>query len=239
MDEARHRGPRGAAEQVRRSYSSGGRVVAFATALTFVCCGRGDSSSARPDSALRSAATEQPDTIGDSVTGTVDPTTRQPSEAGAMPATLSEVRTALRGGSAVRVVFQFAESQLPGYTIAYANQPPSSCGSGKAVDIEGKAYLAVRLSPAQAHAARGSDQVATAGPTDRRGALGPLLQLTQTCDFEGVVQWVLGLREQLPYRVFALAAPTRLVIDVFPDGKARRADSTPKPNDESDYQAAP
>jgi hypothetical protein len=156
-----------------------------------------------------------------------------------MPATLSEVRTALQGDSAVRVVFQFAESRPPGYTIAYANEPPTSCGSGKRVDVAGKAYLAVRLSPAQAHAARGSDQVATAGPPDRRLALGPLYQLTQTCDFEGVVQWVLGLRDQLPYRAFTLTAPTRLVIDVFTDGKARRADTTPAPNDESDYRAVP
>lgn len=212
--------------------------MTLATVLTFVCCGRGDSSSVHADSAPRSAAAEQPDTARESVTGTVEPTTRQPSEAGGMPATLSEVRTALRGDSAVRVVFQFAESGLPGYTIAYANQPPTSCGSGNRVDVAGKAYLAVRLSPAQAHAARGSDQVATAGPPDRRPALGPLYQLTQTCDFEGVVHWVLGLREQLPYRAFALSAPTRLVIDVVTDGKVRRADSPP-PNDESDYQAAP
>lgn len=139
----------------------------------------------------------------------------------------------------MRVVFQFAESRVPGYTVAYTNQPPTSCGSGNRVDVAGKAYLAVRLSPAQAHAARGSDQVATAGPPDRRLALGPLHQLTQTCDFEGVVQWVLGLRAQLPYRAFTLTAPSRLVIDVLTDGKARRLDSTPAPNDESDSDAAP
>jgi hypothetical protein len=222
--------------------------VALATALTLVCCGRADSSSGGSDSALRSAAAPpsgsvaaapQPDTTGDGIIRTVGPTTHQPSDDGGMPATLSEVRTALRGDSSVRVVFQFAESRLPGYTIAYANQPPTSCGSGKGVDVTGKAYLAVRLSPAQAHAARGPDQVATAEPRDRRPALGPLHQLTQTCDFEGVVQWVLGLREQLPYRAFELAGPTRLVIDVFTDGRARRAGSTPEPNDESDYQAAP
>lgn len=213
--------------------------MAFATALTFVGCARGDSSFARSDSARPPAPASQPDTTGGGITATVAQSTREPSEAGGMPATLSEVRTALQGDSAVRVVFQFAESRVPGYTVAYTNQPPTSCGSGNRVDVAGKAYLAVRLSSAQAHTARGSDQVATAAPSDRRPALGPLHQLTQTCDFEGVVQWVLGLREQLPYRVFALAAPTRLVIDVFPDGKARRADSTPKPNDESDYQAAP
>lgn len=156
-----------------------------------------------------------------------------------MPSTLSEVRTALRGDGAVRIVFQFAESRLPGYTIAYAKQAPASCGSGKRVEVAGKSYLAVRLSPAQGHAARGSDQVATAGPPDRRLALGPLYQLTQTCDFEGVVQWVLGLQEQLPYRAFTLSAPTRLVIDVLTDGRARPADSTPVPNDESDYRAVP
>lgn len=211
----------------------------FATALTFVGCGRGDSSSARSDSAPRSTATPPPDTTVDSITGTVEPTTRHAAEAGGMPATLSEVRTALQGDSAVRVVFQFAESRLPGYTIAYANEPPTSCGSGKRVDVAGKAHLAVRLSPAQAHAARGEDQVATAGPPDRRPALGALQQLTQTCDFEGVVQWVLGLREQLPYGAFTLSAPTRLVIDVFTNGKARRVDATSPPNDESDSQAAP
>ena len=211
----------------------------FATALTFVGCGRGDSSSARSNSAPGSAAIPPPDTTVDGVTGTVEPTTRQASEAGGMPVTLSEVRTALQGDSAVRVVFQFAESRLPGYTIAYANEPPTSCGSAKRVDVAGKAHLAVRLSPAQAHAARGEDQVATAGPPDRRLTLGPLLQLTQTCDFEGVVQWVLGLREQLPYRAFTLIVPTRLVIDVFTRGSARRGDSAAAPNDESDYLAAP
>jgi hypothetical protein len=213
--------------------------VAFAMALMFVGCGRGDSSSARSDSAPRPASVPQPEAKGDSITGTVEPTTRQPSESGAMPATLTEVRTAPQRDSTVRVVFQFAESRLPGYTIAYANEPPTSCGSGNRVDVAGKAYLAVRLSPAQAHAARGSDQVATAGPPNRRPALGPLLQLTQTCDFEGVVQWVLGLREQLPYRAFTLEAPTRLVIDVFTGGSARGADATPAPNDESDRPAAP
>jgi len=156
-----------------------------------------------------------------------------------MPAALIEVRIALRGDTAVRVVFQFAESRLPGYTIAYTNQPPTSCGSGERVGVAGPAYLVVRLSPAQAHAARGSDQVPTAGPPDRRPALGPLHQLTQTCDFEGVVQWVLGLREQLPYRAFTLIVPTRLVIDVFTRGSARRGDSAAAPNDESDYLAAP
>lgn len=220
--------------------------MAVVIALAFVSCGRDDASSARSDRAAAVAprpgsvaAAPPPDTTGDGVIGTVEPTTRQPPEDGGMPATLSEVRTSLRGDSAVRVVFQFAESRLPGYAIAYANQPPTSCGSGKRIDVAGKAYLAVRLSPAQAHETRGADQVATAGPRDRRPALGPLQQLTQTCDFEGVVQWVLGLREQLPYRAFTLSSPTRLVIDVLSDGRARRADATPAPNDESDSQAPP
>jgi hypothetical protein len=50
---------------------------------------------------------------------------------------------------------------------------------------------------------------------------------------------VLGLRAQLPYRAFSLSAPTRLVIDVFTYGNARRVDATSAPNDESDSQAAP
>ena len=180
-------------------------TVVSAAVLTSISCGREDSSLPRSD---RGAV------------GTLEATIREPSDSGGMPATLRDVRTALQGDSAVRVVFEFAEPRLPGYSIGYSTQPPTACGSGKALAIEAKAYLGVRLSPAQAHTARGEEQVATAEPRDRRPALGPLDRLIETCDFEGVVQWVLGLRERLPYRAFTLKAPTRLVIDLLTDSSA-------------------
>lgn len=192
---------------MRGSHTSIVRVagVVFAAVLTSAGCGGDDSSFPRAD---RGAV------------GTVESTIREPADSGGMPATLRDVRTALQGDSAVRVVFEFAESRLPGYSIGYSTQPPTACGSGQAFAVEAKAYLGVRLSPAQAHAARGQDQIATAEPRDRRPALGPLDRLIETCDFEGVVQWVLGLRERLPYRSFTLEAPTRLVIDVLTDTSA-------------------
>jgi hypothetical protein len=110
-----------------------------------------------------------------------------------------------------RVVFEFATAPLPGYRIAYADDPVRDCGSGETVNVRGASRLTVRLSPAQAHTEQG---IATVKELERHLALPVLQELELTCDFEADVSWVLGLAARRPYRVSELAAPPRLVVDI-------------------------
>lgn len=111
----------------------------------------------------------------------------------------------------VRAIFEFRGAVLPGYHAGYLPRGARECGSGRPASIAGKAWLELRMSPARAHGAQGQSPALS---TDQTPRLGPLVQLHQTCDFEGVVSWVLGLQRRAPYRVRELDHPARLVMDV-------------------------
>lgn len=140
--------------------------------------------------------------------GTTDPIEKARS---APPvAILREVRAAGHQGYD-RLVFEFSEGPLPGYHIEYAGGAVHECGSGREIDLSGENRLIVRLEPAQAHDDRGN---ATIEERRLTPALGTLKELSITCDFEGQVEWVLGLAARAPYRVIELGEPPRLVLDV-------------------------
>jgi len=124
--------------------------------------------------------------------------------------TLAEVRAAAHPGYD-RVVFQLSDGELPGYRVEYIDRPVRLCGSGEAVEVAGDGWLSVRLEPARAHDERGNATV-----TDRRRSPGLALvrELRSTCDFEGQVEWVLGVAAPNPFRVLELSDPARLVVDV-------------------------
>lgn len=109
-----------------------------------------------------------------------------------------------------RTVFEF-EGGVPGYHIEYIDEPVRQCGSGKPVPLAGDGWLEVRLSPARAHTEAGAATIAERSLTPE---LPVLHALTQTCDFEGVVTWVLGLDAPNRYRIAELSDPARLVVDV-------------------------
>ncbi len=108
-----------------------------------------------------------------------------------------------------RLTFQF-DGGLPGYQISYLEELPSECGSGLTVQMQGVAFLQVRLAPAAAHDDTGSPTLAS---TDLTPGLTQLLEARQVCDFEGVVTWVLGLNADTDFRVFAIG-DSILVVDV-------------------------
>lgn len=110
-----------------------------------------------------------------------------------------------------RVVFTFDGTALPGYRVEYVGRPIRQCGSGNAVDVPGQGWLRVRFEPSRAH-----DDAGNATITDRNRApgLSNLVALRLTCDFEGQVEWVLGLNSPEPYRVLELSNPARIVVDV-------------------------
>ena len=109
-----------------------------------------------------------------------------------------------------RVVWEL-DGSMPGAHVEYVDQPVRACGSGEPVPLPGDAWLEVRMSPANAHTDAGRATIA-----ERRRATGlpVVLEIVQTCDFEAVVSWVLGVRSPEPFRLTRLDDPSRLVVDV-------------------------
>jgi hypothetical protein len=124
-------------------------------------------------------------------------------------AVLRDVRT---GDQATfdRVVFEFEGTTLPDAEIKVVERP-IQCGSGLPVQVAGKVYLQVRLTPAQAHTEEGKPTLTNRG---RKLNLPILREVRQICDFEGEVTWILGLAERREHKTMELQGPTRLVIDI-------------------------
>ena len=74
-------------------------------------------------------------------------------------------------------------------------------------------WLSIRLSPAQAHDERGR---ATLRDRVIRPSVANIVEMRMVCDFEGQVEWVLGVRSPGEFRVLQLFDPARLAIDVAP-----------------------
>lgn len=125
------------------------------------------------------------------------------------PVTLREVRTARNEGFD-RLVLQFDGDQVPGYHVEYVDKPVIKCGSGDPTELAGQGWLQVRVQPAQAH--EGAQPTVT--ERERKPGLPIVQELELTCDFEGEVTWVLGVKSPNKYRVMELKEPTRLVVDV-------------------------
>lgn len=109
-----------------------------------------------------------------------------------------------------RVVFEF-EQGVPGYHLEYIDKPVRACGSGDVVILEGDGWLQVRFYPAQAHTDEGAP---TIGERELAPKLDIIREVERTCDFEGVVTWVVGTASPNRYRVFELHDPPRLVLDI-------------------------
>lgn len=124
-------------------------------------------------------------------------------------AVLRDVRTGDQQ-SFDRVVFEFEGTTLPDAEIKVVERP-IQCGSGLPVQVAGKVYLQVRLTPAQAHTEEGKPTLANRG---RKLSLPILREVRQICDFEGEVTWILGLAERREHKIMELQGPIRLVIDI-------------------------
>lgn len=79
--------------------------------------------------------------------------------------------------------------------------------SGQPVTLMGSAGILVTIHGADGH-------TAYKGPTDIKPGYSVLLEARQVQDFEGTVQWGLGLSKSACYRAFFLANPQRFVIDI-------------------------
>jgi hypothetical protein len=126
------------------------------------------------------------------------------------PVTLRDVRVGVNQGFD-RVVLEFLGSGVPGYRVEYVDRPVHHCGSGDPVPLAGDAWLAITLRGTQAHTDQGR---ATVGQRERHLDMPIVKELEFTCDFEGVVEIVLGVSRPNRYRITELQNPTRLIIDI-------------------------
>jgi hypothetical protein len=115
-----------------------------------------------------------------------------------------------------RVVFEFRE-HLPGYRVEYVDGPLSEDGSGNPVEIDGTAFLVVRMEPASGFDLSVPEgELVYTGPRRLSGAdagAATVREVVRTGDFEAVLTWAIGTNGVTPFKVSTLGSPSRLVID--------------------------
>jgi hypothetical protein len=115
-----------------------------------------------------------------------------------------------------RVVFEFRNA-LPGYRVEYVEGPLREDGSGNPVELEGSAYLVVRMEPASGFDLSVPEgELVYVGPRVLSGAEAgavTVVEVARTGDFEGVLTWAIGVHGRTPFVVTTLDDPDRLAID--------------------------
>lgn len=127
-------------------------------------------------------------------------------------ALLSAVRAARHEGFD-RVVFQFRNA-LPGYDVRYVPKPVRQDGSGRVVPVDGAYVVRIRMENAlDADLTQSTAPLTYRGPRRLSPPTPELAELVRAGGFEGILVWAAGLRDRVDFRVTALHAPPRLVID--------------------------
>ncbi len=112
-----------------------------------------------------------------------------------------------------RVVFEF-RNVLPGYDVRYVTRPAHQDASGKPVSIAGNYIVRIRMQNAfDADLTKPSAPATYTGPQRIRPGTPEIVELARTGGFEGVLTWAAGLQDRVDFRVVALTAPPRLVVD--------------------------
>lgn len=178
-------------------------VLAVAVALAPAACSRRGAPPRRPPLPAGQAEAGGPPFLAS------DKIVDEPTAAATEVATVVALRAATHDGFD-RVAIELA-SGPPGYRVAWSKVPPTGCGSGETMDVPGRAWLVVRLDPAQAHDEQGRGTLET---RSSRPGLPAVQAIAISCDFEAVASWAIGAPRPLPFRVLALHDPPRIVVDV-------------------------
>jgi hypothetical protein len=134
-----------------------------------------------------------------------DPQTAEPT--GDWDLQLQDVRTGEHDGFD-RVVLEFSGTAGPGWGVAWSEKAVAE-GSGEVVPLDGDRVLTISAS-GTAMPEPGSFEV-----PQRLGPSGDVAEVQVNGWFEGYTQVFAGFQgEERPFRVFALADPPRLVVDV-------------------------
>lgn len=224
----------------RRSRPLAVAAVAAALLLPLAACSDDDDETTTEgtsgaSSSQTSATSETSETSGPTsspTTGSSGSTTPEPTVEGIDPmddagtdpvsataqvsgtALITDVRVARHEGYD-RVVFEF-ENGLPGYQVGYVEGPITQDASGEPVDVQGAAYLQVRMEPASIVDLSGEAPRQTYdGPMVVDGDTPEVTEVVNAGDFEAVSTWVIGVTDPgVAFRVQVLTSPARLVVDV-------------------------
>lgn len=164
----------------------------------------GGSTSTTTTTTTTEATTTTPSTA--TSTTVFDGSTDPREGAAAAPGSTLLTDVAVTAGS---VTFTFREG-TPGYRIAYTDEPITQDGSGEPVAVEGDAHLTVRFEPASGYDMSAGAESYT-GP-DRIPGDDPVTEVVRTGDFEAVLNWVIGVTSERPYRVETTANAVTIVI---------------------------
>ena len=214
-----------------------GAIVGCCAAVSLALVGCGGGNKASPPTTV-STTTGEASTVAESTTATsspvttttstvVPPTTQPcPAVAGStnpvasLSTTHSVLLTSVRettGRCTDRVVFDFTgkTADPPGYALSYRAPPIAEDASGAAVTVAGSAFIVVTVKPGYgydfetgASTYTGAKRIATPGAHHVR-------ELVETGDFEGVLNWVIGVDARRPFAAHASGSPThQLVITI-------------------------
>jgi hypothetical protein len=197
-----------------------------AAALLPAACGGGDDETTEPAGTTVTTTVEV--TTTEPVTTTVSTTTgpppgppfsTEPAIAAARSdrlALLTDVRIGTHEGYE-RIVFEFLPGGAPGYRVRYVRPPIVEDASGAIVEVDGDAFLSIRMEPASGFDLAGDLGEVYTGPARIDGSSAGtdvIEEVVRTGDFEAVLNWVAGLDEPAPFRVLRLSGPPRIVVDL-------------------------
>jgi hypothetical protein len=124
--------------------------------------------------------------------------------------TVSDIRIGAHDGFD-RIVFEVGGAGTPGWDVRYV-EAASSQGSGDPVDVAGDAVLQVTLTGAGYPYDTGVEEYVRGPLTSASTTV--VGEVVWDATFEGTSVAFVGTTGEYPFRVYTLANPTRLVVDV-------------------------
>lgn len=169
--------------------------------------GTSESNTAAPSGSAEADASATPEADEAPFPADASPDTGQAS-AGAQ-LVLIDVRSATHDGYD-RVVLEFSGPGTPGWMAQYADEA-SRQGIGGPITVDGAALIDIQVTGSAIP--KEGDPTVAAGPIPTSGT-SVVTDIFNDGTFEGVTHLVIGISEQKPFRVFTVADPARVVIDV-------------------------
>jgi hypothetical protein len=180
--------------------------------------GAGPSSSSAPATTTGSAGSSSPSTDGDGSTGAppfpanTDPDTGTPSSGAFL--TVTDIRTGHHDGFD-RVVFEVAGTGTPGWDVRYVDEAVEQ-GRGEHIPVAGNAILQVTITGVGYPTETGIDEYDGTQPLPGHGT-DVVTEVVWDSTFEGSSVAFVGTTAQLPFRVYLLQGPARVVLEVVHD----------------------
>jgi hypothetical protein len=164
-------------------------------------------STGSPASSTSAPATEEGSTDAPPFPANTDSDTAEASPDAAV--TVSDIRVGRHDGFD-RVVFEVGGTGTPGWDVRYVDQATSQ-GRGDAIDVAGDAVLQVTLTGAGYPFETGVEEF-TGGPVT--GDTDVVTEVVWDATFEGTSVAFVGTSGEVPFRVYQLGNPTRVVLEV-------------------------